>query len=85
MPQFRKKASSWSAHASKQKPHLWCKKLQRQLAPEEVLGTPEGVATFAKWAPATGQFNWRYRTFGTTGEGEEEIMGNGRNGTLATH
>ena len=27
------------AHARKHKPHLWCTKLQRQLAPEEVLGS----------------------------------------------
>ena len=46
--------------------------LQRQLAPEEVLGTPEGVTAFAKWAPATWLFHRRYGTFGTTGEGDED-------------
>ena len=43
-----------------------------QLAPEEVLGTPEGVAIFAKWAPATGLFHRRYRALGTLDEGEED-------------
>ena len=61
------------AHARKHKPHLWCKKLQRQLAPEEVLGTPEGVEAFAKWAPATGLFHRRYRAFGTAGEEEDAV------------
>lgn len=37
--------------------HLWCKKQQRQLSPEEMLETPEGVAVFAKWVPATGLFH----------------------------
>ena len=44
------------AHARKHRLHLWCNKRQRQLAPDEVLGTPEGVTAFAKWAPATGLF-----------------------------
>ena len=35
---------------------LWCKKSKRQLTPEEVLGTPEGVQNFPEWAPATGLF-----------------------------
>ena len=61
------------AHAKKHKPHLWCKKLQRQLAPEEVLGTPEGVGAFAKRAPATGLFHRRYRAFGTAGEEEDAV------------
>ena len=50
--------------AREHRPHLWCTKRQKQLAPEEVLGTPEGVAIFAKWAPATG------RALGTFDEGE---------------
>ena len=41
-------------------------------APEEVLGTREGVAAFAEWAPATGLFHRRYRNFGTAEEGEED-------------
>ena len=49
-----------------------CNKLQRQMASEEVLGTRQGVAAFAKWAPATGLFHPRYGTFGTAGEGEED-------------
>ena len=60
------------AHARKHKPHLWCKKLQRQLAPKEVPDTPEGVAAFAEWAPATGLFHRQYRNFGTAEEGEED-------------
>ena len=40
------------AHARKHRQHLWCKKRLRQLTPDEVLGTPEGVTAFAKWAPA---------------------------------
>ena len=51
--------------------HLWCKKRQRQLSPEEVLGTPEGVAVFAKWAPATGLFHRRYSGLDVFGEGED--------------
>lgn len=54
------------------RPHLGCDKLQRQLASEEVLGTREGVAAFAKWAPAKGLFHRRYGTFGTAEEGEED-------------
>ena len=41
-----------------------CNKRQRQLGPDEVLGTPEGVTAFAKWAPATGLFHralWKRR------------------------
>ena len=52
--------------------HLWCKKRQRQLSPEEVLGTPEGVAVFAKWAPATGLFHRRYSGLDVFGEGEDD-------------
>ena len=51
--------------------HLWCKKRQRQLSPKEVLGTPEGVAVFAKWAPATGLFHRRYSGLDVFGEGED--------------
>lgn len=40
--------------------HLWCKKRQRELSPEEELGTPEGVSVFAKWAPATVLFHRHY-------------------------
>ena len=53
------------AHARRHTLHLWCNKRQRQLAPDEVLGTSEGVTAFAKWAPATGLFHRRY------GVGEE--------------
>ena len=59
------------SHARKHGPHLWCTKLHRQLAPEEVLGTLEGVAAFAKWAPATRLFHRRCEIYGTTGEEEE--------------
>ena len=58
--------------AREYRPHLWCTKRQKQLAPEEVLGTPEGVAIFAKWAPATGLFHRRYRALGTFDEGEKD-------------
>ncbi len=51
--------------------HLWCKKRQRQLSPEEVLRTPEGVAVFAKCAPATGLFHRRYNGWDVFGEGED--------------
>ena len=51
--------------------HLWCKKRQRQLSPEEVLGTPEGVAVFAKWAPATELSHRRYNDWDVFGEGED--------------
>ena len=34
--------------------HLWCTKRRKQQAPEEVLGTLEGVAIFAMWASAIG-------------------------------
>ena len=54
------------AYARKHRQHLWCNKRLRQLTPDEVLGTPEGVTAFAKWAPATGLFHRRY------GIGEEE-------------
>ena len=43
----------------KARPHrgkLLCKKLGRQLSPEEVLGTPEGVKVFAEWSLATKLF-----------------------------
>ena len=55
------------------KSHLWCKKRQRQLSPEKVLGSPEGVAVFAQWAPATGLFH-RRRHNGSDefGEGEDD-------------
>ena len=49
--------------------HLW---RQRQLSPEEVLGTTEGVAVFAKWAPATGLFHRRYKILDVSGEGEDD-------------
>lgn len=35
---------------------LKCRRTHRELRPEEVLGSPEGVAVFAQWAPATGLF-----------------------------
>ena len=40
---------------------LKCRRTHRELRPEEVLGSPEGVAVFAQWAPATGLFNRRYK------------------------
>ena len=52
--------------------HLWCKKQQKQLSPEELLGTPEGVAVFTKWAPATGSLHRRYSSLDVFGEGEDE-------------
>ena len=42
--------------ARKHRLHLWCNKRQRQLAPDEVLGTPEGVTVCAKWAPRNRAF-----------------------------
>lgn len=51
---------------------LWCKKQRRQVAPEEVLGTSEGVAFFARWAPATGLFHRRHRILDRPGEGETD-------------
>ena len=62
------------AHAMKHRLHLWCDKRQRQLAPDEVLGTPEGVTAFAKWEPATGLFHRRY------GVGEENGVGEWKKG-----
>ena len=47
-------------------------KKRKQLAPEEVLGTSEGVAFFAKWAPATGLFHRRHRILDRPGEGEAD-------------
>lgn len=41
------------------RPHrgkLFCNKLERQLLPNDVLGTPEGVKVFAVWGPATKLF-----------------------------
>ena len=60
------------AYARKHRLHLWCNKRLRQLAPDEVLGTPEGVAAFAKWAPATGLFHRRYGVEEGEGDGIEE-------------
>ena len=36
------------------------------------ISTPEGVAVFAKWAPATGLFNRRYKILDVCGEGEDD-------------
>ena len=58
--------------ARKHRQHLWCDKRQRQLAPEKVIGTPEGVTVFANWAPATGLFNRRYGVEGVEEDGIEE-------------
>ena len=57
-------------NARQHRSHLWCKKQRKPLATEEVLGNSEGVAIFAKWAPATGLFHRRYRALDTSGEGE---------------
>lgn len=54
-------------------PYIWCQKRQRQLAPEEVLGTPEGVAVFAKWAPVTGFLHRRYRVLDTFAKGKKTV------------
>ncbi len=35
------------------RPKLWCRMLKRHFTPEKILGTPEGVRTFAEWAPST--------------------------------
>ncbi len=60
-------------NAREHRSHLWCKKRQRQLSPEEVLGSPEGVAVFAKWAPVTGLFHQRrYNGSDVFGEGEDD-------------
>lgn len=59
-------------YARKYRLHLRCNKRQRQLAPDEVLGTPEGVTVFAKWAPATGLFNRRYGGEVVEGDGTDE-------------
>lgn len=40
--------------------HLWYKNCQRQLSPEKVLKTSEGVTVFAKRALTTGLFYQRY-------------------------
>ncbi len=40
---------------------LMCRRTQRELRPDEVLGSRECVAVFAQWAPATGLFNRRYK------------------------
>ena len=48
---------------------LQCNRSHRQLRPEEVLETPEGVAVFAEWAPAIGLFK---RCHKGVGRGEEE-------------
>ena len=40
---------------------LQCRRTHKELRPEEVLGSPEGVAVFAHWAPATGLFNRCYK------------------------
>ena len=58
--------------AREHRSHLWCKKRQRQLTPGEVLGTPEGVAVFAKWAPATGLFHRRHRVLDAFSDGEDD-------------
>ena len=47
---------------------LKCRRTHRELRPEEVLGSPEGVAVFAQWAPATGVFDRRYKDV----DGEEQ-------------
>lgn len=47
-------------------------KQQRQFLPEEVLGTPKGVAVFTKWAPATGLFYRRYKVSNAFGDGEDD-------------
>lgn len=57
------------AYTREHRQHLWSIKSLRQLTPDEVLGTPEGVAAFAMWAPATGLFRWRYGV-----GGEEEMV-----------
>ena len=46
--------------AREHRSHIWCKMRQREMSSEEVLGTPDGGAVFAKWAPATGMFYRRY-------------------------
>ena len=46
-------------------------KRQRQLLPEEMLGTPEEVAIFAKWAPAIGLFHRHYSGLDIFGKGED--------------
>ncbi len=46
---------------------LMCRRTHRELQPEEVLESPEGVAVFTQWAPATGLFNRRYKNV----DGEE--------------
>ena len=40
---------------------LECRRTHRELQPEEVLGSLEGIAVFVQWAPATGLFNRRYK------------------------
>lgn len=40
--------------------------------PPFILGTHEGVAAFAEWAPATGLFHRRCGTSGSAGEGKED-------------
>ena len=44
---------------AQRRPHrgkLLCRKLGRQLSPEEALETPEGVKIFAEWGPTTKLF-----------------------------
>lgn len=67
LARFALPAASFSC--PKARPHrgkLLCKKLGRQLSPEEVLGTPEGVKVIADWSP-----QWSYL-------GEIEIGGHQR-------
>lgn len=51
---------------------LQCKNTHRELGPEEVLGSREGVIAFAQRAPATGLFKRRYRNAGEEEQGTLE-------------
>ena len=67
----QKRAQLHPFSCPKARPHrgkLLCKKLGRQLSPEEVLGTPEGVKVFAEWSPAMKLFG-RNRIRGAQEEG----------------
>ncbi len=51
---------------------LMCRRTHRELRPEEVLGSPEDVAVFAKWAPATELFNRHYKDVDREEQGDIE-------------
>lgn len=66
----KKRAQLHPFSCPKARPHrvkLLCKTLGRQLLPEEVLGTPEGVKVYAEWSLAAKLFGRNRNRRGTRG------------------